>query len=102
MQSPTIRDVMRRKKRLALLILVASWLSFTPSVVVESGGRSLLALVPVAVFIGGIVFLAFFIRCPQCKGNLVKLTTNVGKIGSQAGTNFCPHCGVSLDAPAGP
>jgi hypothetical protein len=68
----------------------------------EGAGQSLLAFVPVAVFAGAVCFLAFFIRCPQCKGNLVGLNANIGKIGSPAGINCCPHCGVSLDAPAEP
>jgi hypothetical protein len=102
MERPTIRDVMRRKKRLALLVLVASWLSFTPSVLIESGGQSLLAFVPVGIFAGAVIFLAFFIRCPRCKGNLVGFNANIGKIGSRAGVDCCQHCGVSLDAPAKP
>ena len=102
MEYPTIRDRLRRRKRWALIVLAGAWLLMFPTWWLEDKPSSAL-LVPeifaFAGFFGSFIFLAFFIRCPRCRGNLGTLNAGFSKaIPFYTVINYCPYCSVSLDS----
>jgi hypothetical protein len=102
MDGPSIRDGLRRKKRWALIVLFGSWLLFAFTIVPSAAEVPVLAIVPGIVFFCTFVFLAFFIRCPRCRGNLGVLNAGFSKVVPfYTVINYCPYCGVSLDEPTG-
>ena len=104
MEHQTIRDVLRRKKRWALLALAIGWLSaFSWTFLDEkSFPPYLFGVLGVFLFVG-VITLGFFIRCPRCRGNIGTLNAGLSKaIPLYTVMNFCPYCGVSLDTKVGP
>ena len=106
MEAQTIRDVLRRKKRWALLLLVVGWLSSAIWTFQDDKSASVSPYLLGAlglVFALGAIFLAFFIRCPRCRGNVGSLNAGVSKVVPfYTVINYCPYCGVSLDSPIEP
>jgi hypothetical protein len=103
MDGPTIRDGLRRRKRWVLILLFGAWLVFAFTIIPTAGEPPILAIVPGIAFFGAMIFLGFFIRCPRCRGNLGVLNAGFSKVVPfYTVINYCPYCGVSLDAPAGP
>jgi len=104
MEVQTIRDALRRKKRWAFVALAVGWISSAVWTFQDERTVSpYLFGIFGFVFAVGIVFLGFFIRCPRCRGNIGALNAGVSKVVPfYTVINYCPYCGVSLDAPVGP
>lgn len=79
-----------------------AWLSMPLSIVVNQGRGPLLVVVAAAVptFVGVVLYLAWLLRCPRCKGNLGQtIAMHVGFSWNRRRINFCPYCAANLDEP---
>ena len=53
----------------------------------------------VALFVGAILKLTFYVKCAACSGRLGQFAmTTMGPFGRRM--NYCPYCGISLDRAA--
>jgi len=96
-----IRDVISRRKRKATIIQYAGFTLFVFGGLATSLNESLfvLALPGFAIFIGGILFMLFRIRCPRCRGNIgYAVSYYGGPFTVSPKIRFCPFCGVALDS----
>lgn len=104
----TVRDLLVKRTRLAWLLRLAIIGALAVLAVVLKGavdGGSveryvavlwLLALVAVLMPLG-----AHLARCPQCRYPFEFMGRARLRMGAKKyRTNFCPHCGLSLEAPA--
>ena len=76
-----------------------AWLGFVASpFLAPSVGVRLLPVILFVPFIGAVVALTFFVRCPRCNGNLGLLIAQTYAPGRfrKAALN-CPFCGVRFD-----
>jgi hypothetical protein len=97
----TVREYVKRRTRLILAIGFGGWLLLPLSAIFSQGHDP-----PVPVFlVGGLVFGAaiftmFFLnRCPKCRTPLGQIAGEIAfHWGTRRRVNFCPYCGVSMDA----
>jgi hypothetical protein len=95
----TIREVLEKKRGVAVALAFLCWLSFAGGIVF-TGSHSkefpLLIFIPFIGFGVCVLFLLFGLRCPKCKNNLgYTLQSSFWRISKKL--KFCPFCGVSLD-----
>jgi hypothetical protein len=94
----TIREIVRAKCKLPLLLGVASLIAlgievnFPPS-------EFLLFLAPVVGLAGCIIYLQSMVVCPKCFAPFGRILNRVVLPSfAPAPCNFCPKCGVALDS----
>jgi len=96
----TIRQFIRRRLAIGYgLVFVGLFVQLG---IEYSGGNSndllllALAFTPCAA---GILLVTFGVRCPRCRANLGAVAAGRFAFSRGARMNFCPFCGVSVDAP---
>ena len=98
----TIRDYIKRRVRWWFAAAVLAWFAMPLTASLWKGpGKRPLLLFGMALFLGAILGLQLFVRCPKCAarlGRTIALPVGFG-LGSRRQVNFCPYCGVNLDAP---
>jgi hypothetical protein len=93
----TIRERVGKKKKLFLGIAIGSWVVANATMLFHVSD-TIIIWVGMAGFIAGVVGVAFFIRCPRCRGNLGHhVVTQLPGTRAKYKVNFCPYCGVSFD-----
>jgi hypothetical protein len=98
----TIRDYIKRRVRWCLAVAVLGWLSITLTASLWNGqGQSGVRVFGFLVFLGAIICLQWFVRCPKCEARIGRtIALPVGfSSGSGRKINFCPYCGIGLDEP---
>lgn len=107
MATRTIRQHIRRRATIGLGILFGAWLAMGALGIATRGAAPWFAAAMAAgalIFIGGIIYLTFFLRCPRCSGRVGQTIAwaLLFQWGWQQRVNFCPYCGVKLDEPVSP
>ena len=98
----TIREHLARQQNMLLLWTLASVLAFGAILWLEPPPARFnwLATLSLVSFACSLVTAAYLLRCPRCDGRLgrlkVPLTRRLFSFGKTV--DFCPYCGVSLDA----
>jgi hypothetical protein len=95
----TIRSFIRQRVWTAGALALGAWLLLAASGVIGKnqppGPVTILGFV---LFLGAIVFLNFFLKCPKCFRRLGHtIAMPVAFSGKERAPNFCPFCGVNLD-----
>lgn len=72
------------------------------SIVVNQGRGPLPVVIAAAVpvFVGAVLYVGWFLRCPRCRGNLGQtIAMHVAFTWGRRRINFCPYCMANLDEP---
>ena len=97
----TIRDRIKRRARLMLLVSLAGFLIFGSTALFGlDRPQPLTVLVGWLIFIGGLVAMRW-IKCPKCSarfGQSIAMPLVFPRFLAQR-PNYCLYCGVSLDEP---
>jgi hypothetical protein len=95
----TIRDYLRRRKRISFAVLHLGVFIFFGGAIAGFSGSKMFGLAILGFVVAGVgtVYLAR-VRCPQCKE---RIGTLLGPVGGHYSIppkfRFCPFCGVELD-----
>lgn len=103
--SETIRARIKRRVRWCAAVAVAGWVIIFATAATHTSGTppSPLIAVGFALFGGAALASQWAIRCPRCSARLgqeIGMRVGLSLFGKKP--NFCPYCGVSLDAPCSP
>ena len=96
----TIRQHIKRRASYAFGLALVTWLGLVALIFTgpPSGLDVPHVLLGMALFMGAVLYLTFFIRCPKCRGNLgVTVLPAMYTRLSRRPVSYCPFCGVSLD-----
>jgi hypothetical protein len=101
MESQTIRSYIKRRVRIAFAVAFVAWLSFPLSGAANHGrAQPVVFIVSGAIFVGVILYLTWFVRCPRCSANLGQtVAMPLAFSWGQRQMKYCPYCAVSLDEP---
>ena len=97
----TYRKVINRAKRRAVIIFLSGLAAWTMFAYLSTTHRVFIpfGVLGFAGFIGGIFYLYWGIRCPNCRGSLGSVTVHHGGPFSISDEiRFCPFCGIALDS----
>ena len=101
---PSMRDVLKRKIRWLFGIGLGAWLMMPLGMAILRGepqprghAPPLLIIVGTVVF-GAAILLIQRVKCLKCKAPLGQIAHAIGFTWRRK-VNFCPYCGVNLDAP---
>jgi len=95
----TIRDYLKRKKRISFAVLHLGVFIFFGGAIAGFSGSKMFGIAILGFVVAGVgtVYLAR-VRCPQCKE---RIGTLLGPVGGNYSIppkfRFCPFCGVELD-----
>lgn len=103
----SIRDYLKRRVRLTMMIGMAGWLLIFVTMLSTHGAAPPPLLIAGFFMFGGAILFLQWIRCPRCSTKLGQCITrglglNLNLFGRKASPNFCPYCGVHLDQPLQP
>jgi hypothetical protein len=100
----SIRDYIKRRVRWFAAVAVLGWLMVFLGGLFLRGQpmEKLLPLIGFLVFVGSMLGVQWFARCPRCSARLRQLAFTIGFPVLSQRPNFCPYCGVSLDEPREP
>lgn len=91
----TIRDQLKAQMFKARAVAFGFWLLFAAGFLLPVGSPyQALLFIPFTGFVGAILYVLFFVKCPKCDARLGQAMNSLSK------PNFCPSCGVSFDSPA--
>ena len=82
-----------------MTIAVIGWLAFAASIVLSDKFSFGLSFVGFGLFAGAILYILLMVKCPKCKAPLGQayLSSGFGPLRSYK-LNFCPNCGVEMEA----
>jgi hypothetical protein len=93
----TVRETIQRKMRAGWTVAIISFIALIAGDVFLSDSRwAWLVAIPSITFVATCIYFYWFIQCPRCHASFGPFA--VWSVTSQ---NFCPHCGVHFDQPAG-
>ena len=101
---PSMRDVLKRKIRWLFGIGLGAWLMMLLGMAILNGepqphvNAQLLLIIVGTVVFGAAILLIQRVKCLKCKTPRGQIALAIG-FRLRRKVNFCPHCGVSLDAP---
>ena len=95
----TIRDYINYRGRWAQLALISFAITFILSRYFEEFTMWILIFLSSVGFVISAAVSAYMVRCPHCRGSLLRLTGTIGSLANDGKhkMKFCPYCGVSLD-----
>jgi hypothetical protein len=94
----TIRSVIRRRVWTAAAAAFGGWFILAISgVLKERPSANPLSILGFILFMGAILFLNFFVKCPKCVRRIGHTIAMPVAFGGKGAPNFCPFCGVNLD-----
>jgi len=102
----TVRDMLNRKKRRAMIVASLAWAITLPAFImigeeeVLPAALTIYVLLGMATFIAGGSYAMLGLRCPQCRGTLgtaFAYSFNPFRISGRF--HFCPYCSLVLDTP---
>jgi hypothetical protein len=101
----TISNHLKRRIRILLALLIATWLAIPLSDFLfrtrapQIAGISWPILASFAVF-AGVMYLLVQVRCPNCKDSLFGIVGDIAfdSVGEDR-VRWCPHCRADFDAP---
>jgi hypothetical protein len=89
----TIRDKLKWQMFWGRTVGFGCWLVIILLIVfAENQAIMPLIILPVIGFIGAILYVLLFVKCPNCGGGMAQFMSGLRQV------NYCPYCGVSLDA----
>jgi hypothetical protein len=99
----TIRNFVRRRVWSLAAVAFGGWLLIATSgilsgVTAKGHPPPVLVICGFVVFGGAILLLQFWVTCPKCSRRLGQTIAMPVAFGGKKAPNFCPYCGVSLDA----
>ena len=96
-----IRDYLNRRITPVFIGMFCCFALFGASAALAAAHPAFIVLPILAMFgfAGGIFFLMYGVRCPQCRNQLGQLTflPKGGYFRMSRAVCFCPFCGVNLD-----
>lgn len=97
----TIRNVIRQRVWAIAAAAFSGWpLLVLSGTFVKHQGPRPIAFLGFLLFMGAVIGLNFFVKCPKCfsrLGHTIAMPVAFG--GKKTAPNFCPFCGASLDDP---
>jgi hypothetical protein len=97
----TVREALAKRKRKVSAVAYSGFTLFVLGMVLGGGGPPwlIVAIPGFVVFLAGIVYLQFFLRCPACRAALGYTVIYSGSPFSiSRKIRFCPFCGIALDS----
>ena len=94
----TLSDQIETKVKRAKIVGLAFWLAFAAMIFFDNaGGLFFLAFIPFIGFGGTILYILYFIKCPNCKVELGQAAAYSGNFfQKESKLNYCPNCGVNF------
>ena len=93
----TIRDYFKRRVRWCMAFGMGGFLVFASGGIV--GPENPLFTLAGFVVVGGAMLATQWIKCPRCSARLGHIVMTLAVPWIKPQPNYCPYCGVSLDAP---
>jgi hypothetical protein len=97
----TVREVIAKRKRMASIVAYSGLALFLLGMLLGAGEPPwlFLAIPGFAVFFAGTLYLLLFLRCPSCRGAIGYTVSHLsGPFSISRKIQFCPFCGIALDA----
>jgi len=98
----TIREHLKRRVRRTTIVAFTTWAVAAVTLITTHGRAPAPIFIVAFIVFAACVLYSLFTRCPKCSAVLGQCVMN--HVGIRVGRmfprpNYCPYCGVSLDAP---